>query len=204
MPFPCRAAKGLECVFPIWFTQCGRVWFTLAIPCPCHAPIMPFFSRPQHSTTVCAVTLRRTAWSEHGTASVNQTRPHCVNQMGKTYSKPLAARHGRGMGTACYVWIGLKSCCEHFQSTIPMQWVNLELWLIRFPKSVPPAHAAFTSVRDVPDRPVRSPPLMAIRPLYNFPKHYCTLITPSPHTSTNGGEFLWGGVGWGHVKPINL
>ena len=29
-------------------------------------------------------------------ASVNQTRPHCVNQMGKTHSKLLAARHGRG------------------------------------------------------------------------------------------------------------
>jgi len=29
-------------------------------------------------------------------ASVNQTRPHCVNQTGKTHSKPLAARHGRG------------------------------------------------------------------------------------------------------------
>jgi len=36
--------------------------------------------------------------------------------MGKTHSKPLSARHGRGtgwarhgygMGTACYVWIGL-------------------------------------------------------------------------------------------------
>jgi len=26
---------------------------------------------------------------------VNQTRPHCVNQMGETHSKPLAARHGR-------------------------------------------------------------------------------------------------------------
>ena len=82
----------------------------------------------------CAVVLRRTAWSEHGMgmagawhghgrgmawawqghgmARVNQTRPHCVNQMGKTHSKPLAARHGRGtawarhghdMGTACYV-----------------------------------------------------------------------------------------------------
>jgi len=38
-------------------------------------------------------------------ASVNQTRPHCVNQMGKTHSKPLAARHGRE--TACSVWIGL-------------------------------------------------------------------------------------------------
>jgi hypothetical protein len=28
---------------------------------------------------------------------VNQTRPHCVNQMGKTQSKALAERHGRGM-----------------------------------------------------------------------------------------------------------
>ena len=43
----------------------------------------------------CAVALRRTARSEHGMAIVNQTRPHCVNQMGKTHSKPLAARHGR-------------------------------------------------------------------------------------------------------------
>jgi hypothetical protein len=25
VPLPCRAAKGLECVFPIGFTQCGRV-----------------------------------------------------------------------------------------------------------------------------------------------------------------------------------
>ena len=33
-------------------------------------------------------------------ASVNQTRPHCVNQMGKTHSKPLAARHGRGTAWA--------------------------------------------------------------------------------------------------------
>ena len=32
MPRPCRAAKGLECVFPIWFTKCGRVWFTLVMP----------------------------------------------------------------------------------------------------------------------------------------------------------------------------
>jgi len=45
----------------------------------------------------CAVALRRTAWSEHGMASVNQTRPHCVNQTGKTHSKPLAARHGHCM-----------------------------------------------------------------------------------------------------------
>jgi hypothetical protein len=35
-----------------------------------------------------------------GMASANQTRPHCVNQMGKTHSKPLAARHGRGTAWA--------------------------------------------------------------------------------------------------------
>jgi hypothetical protein len=53
----------------------------------------------------CAVGLRRTTWSEHGTASVNQTRPHFVNRMGKTHSKPYrhgmaGEPHGRGMGTA--------------------------------------------------------------------------------------------------------
>jgi hypothetical protein len=63
VPLPCRAAKGLESVFPIWFTQCGRVWFIKM-------------------------------WS------VSQTRLHCVNQTGKTHSKPLAARHGRGTAWA--------------------------------------------------------------------------------------------------------
>jgi len=45
------------------------------------------------------------AWHGHGMAIVKQTWPHCVNQMGKTHSKPLAAgeRHGRDMGTECYV-----------------------------------------------------------------------------------------------------
>ena len=73
VPLPCRATKGLECVFPIWFTRYGRVWFTLAMPCPCHAPTMPFFSRPRHSTAV----------------------------------------ERRGMGTACYVWIGLKEASNN-------------------------------------------------------------------------------------------
>ena len=40
------------------------------------------------------------AWHGHGMASVNQTRPHCVNQMGKIHSKPLAARHDRGKAWA--------------------------------------------------------------------------------------------------------
>ena len=91
-PLPCRAAKSLECVFPIWFTQCGRVWLTLAMPCSDHAVILKATAR----RPCCAVALRRTAWTEHGMASLNQTRSHCVNQMGKTHSKPLATRHCRG------------------------------------------------------------------------------------------------------------
>ena len=112
IPLPCRAANGLECAFPIWFTQCGRVWLTLAMPRPCHALTMPFFSRPQHSTAVshwpcCGLEKNGMAgaWHGHGMTSVNQTWPHCVNEMGKTHSKPLVAQHGRGMGIACYVWI---------------------------------------------------------------------------------------------------
>jgi hypothetical protein len=56
VPLPCRSAKGLDCVFPIWFTQCGRVWFTHAMPFPCHDTNMPFWKRP----------LKATAWERHG------------------------------------------------------------------------------------------------------------------------------------------
>jgi hypothetical protein len=48
VPLPCHAAKGLECVFPIWFTQCGRVWFTLSMLRPCHP--RPCRSSQGHST----------------------------------------------------------------------------------------------------------------------------------------------------------
>ena len=57
---------------------------------------LPICSTARPSLDGRAVALRRTAWSGHGMASVNQTRPQCVNQMGKTHSKPLAARHGWG------------------------------------------------------------------------------------------------------------
>jgi hypothetical protein len=61
----------------------------------CHAMPMPR----------CAVVLRNrfqngmvVAWHRRGMACVNQTRSHCVNQVGKTQSKPLAvwAQHGSG------------------------------------------------------------------------------------------------------------
>ena len=110
VPLPCRAAKGLQCVFPIWFTHCGRVWSTL--PCHAHAMLRPCRSSQGHSTARPSRDGRTVpwpwengmirAWHGRGMASVNQTRPHCVNQMGKTYSKPLAARHGRGTAWARY------------------------------------------------------------------------------------------------------
>ena len=68
----------------------------------CHAHAMPFFSRPPLDGR--ALAFRRTAWHGHGMASVNRTRPHCVNQMGKTHSKPLAhdmAGYGHGCGMLC-------------------------------------------------------------------------------------------------------
>ena len=77
------------------------------MPCPCHAPTMPFFSRPQHGrreTAVLCSGLEKNGmvgeWHGHGMTSVNETRPHCVNQMCRTHYKPLAARHGRGTAWA--------------------------------------------------------------------------------------------------------
>ena len=68
---------------------------------------MELLQQFHHSTAVLCRDLEKNgmvrAWHghEHCMARVNQTRPHCVDQMGKTHYKPLAARHGRG--TACYV-----------------------------------------------------------------------------------------------------
>ena len=52
VPLPCLAAKGLHCVFPIWFAQWDHIWFTLAMPCPCRANAMlwPCRSSQGHDT----------------------------------------------------------------------------------------------------------------------------------------------------------
>ena len=54
-------------------------------------------------------------------ASVNQARPHSVNQMGKTHSKPLAAQQGRGTAWArhamCESAFNVTSCMEDRNST---------------------------------------------------------------------------------------
>jgi hypothetical protein len=97
--------------------------------CHAHAMLWPCRSSQGHGTARPFLYGRAVQWPweerhgqsralarhGHGTASVNQTRPHCVNQIGKTHSKPLVARHGRG--TACYVWIGLRGSVTRATST---------------------------------------------------------------------------------------
>jgi hypothetical protein len=70
-----------------------RLWtadYNSHMPCPCCA-----------HTALCRG-LEKSLPERHGRgmACVNQTRPHCVNQIGKTQYKSFALRHGRGMGTA--------------------------------------------------------------------------------------------------------
>jgi len=64
------------------------------------------------------------AWHGRGMASVNQTRPHCVNQMGKTNYKPLAARHGRGTAWARH------AMCESALSITCSECVSLALVIL--------------------------------------------------------------------------
>ena len=74
-----------------------------AMPMPCSVHAVLLKATAQHSllsTSVLCCGLEKNGivgeWHGDGIASVNQTWPHCVTQMGKTHSKPLAARHGRG------------------------------------------------------------------------------------------------------------
>jgi hypothetical protein len=86
-------------------TQEGRPYAVSGRPMlthTCHAIPMPrcavaLISRFRNGMAV--------VWHGRGIACVNLKRPHSVNQIGKTQSEPLAARHGRG--TAWYVWISV-------------------------------------------------------------------------------------------------
>jgi hypothetical protein len=96
----------------------------------------------------------------HGMASVNQTRPHCVNQVGKTHSKPSAARHGKGTAWARH------AMCESAFSKLLTQSANR-------PQFVTPAAPALLLLGWTP-RPV-PPQLTAQRP--------CTTPLELPHST---------------------
>jgi hypothetical protein len=81
----------------------------------------------------------------HGMASVNQTGPHCVNQTGKTHSKPSVARHAMcewAFRDSASYWVqwrpshpqfnAKQRCLSQVQCVIfnEMQWkISSHIWL---------------------------------------------------------------------------
>jgi hypothetical protein len=114
-----------------------------AMPCSDHAVLLK--ATAQHGrreTAVLCCGLEKNgmvrAWQGHCMASVNQTRPHCVNQMGKTRSKLLAARHGRGRAWARH---GSGTLCVH-RPLLSLTVLRLALASVR------------TAVASVPNRSI--------------------------------------------------
>jgi len=80
-----------------------------------------------------------------GMARVNQTRPHCVNQMGKIHSKPLEERHGSGTAWTRHVMCesALRGCnpkviyglCKHTRPVILRPITELQGHGKGFPQS---------------------------------------------------------------------
>jgi hypothetical protein len=110
MPRPCRS-PAMSC--HQGFRMCLSHLIYTVRPClihTCHAMPLPFsdhavlfkataqHGRREMAMLCCGLEKNGMVgtWHGHGMASVNQTRPLCVNQMGKTNSEPLVARHGRG------------------------------------------------------------------------------------------------------------
>jgi len=71
-------------------------------------------------------------------ASVNQTRPNCVNQMGKTHPKPLAARHGSGTAWARH------AMCEWALRVLATH--SIRQFPLRFPTVRPVCHHISTGL----------------------------------------------------------
>ena len=128
---------------------------TMSMPCSDSAVLLK--ATAQHSTAVsrrscCGLEKNGTvgAWHGHGMASVNQTRPHCVNQTGKTHSKPIAARHGRRKAWA------LHAMCESAFVGIFKEAVCLAalLYLRKLTIHGKPCSAFFTVRRTIASRPI--------------------------------------------------
>jgi hypothetical protein len=82
VPLPCHAAKGLDCVFTVWFKQCGRVWVTLVIPC--RAPTMPFWKRLLKATAQHGMGTERRVWINIGRRETACGRPARVRLLPAT------------------------------------------------------------------------------------------------------------------------
>ena len=98
---PCRFGFKM-CLSPLIYTlQPCLINTCHALPMPCsdHAVFLKATARHGSiQTAVLCCGLEKDsmvgAWHGHGMACVNQTRPPCVNQIGKTNSDPLEALQG--------------------------------------------------------------------------------------------------------------
>jgi hypothetical protein len=96
---PCRSHAILLWVYivPFPFDLHSPAVFDSHIPCRSHAILLRVYIVPfpfdLHSPAVFDSHIP--CRSHAGMVCVNQTLPHCVNQIGKTQSKPLAERHER-------------------------------------------------------------------------------------------------------------
>jgi hypothetical protein len=92
-PLPCRAAKGLDCVFPIWFTQCGRVWFTHAMPRLCYTTTMPFWKRLIKATAQRGMDMAWHVWISIG---------HPETACGRPARRSASSGHHADFHEGCY------------------------------------------------------------------------------------------------------
>jgi hypothetical protein len=102
---PCRVAKDLDCVVPIWFTKCDRVWFTHAMPRPWRAPTMPFWQRLFKAT---AQHSRGTAPARHGICElISAVSRRAVGSLPRFDFFRLLSGHSRSLLTRTLLSFGV-------------------------------------------------------------------------------------------------
>jgi hypothetical protein len=151
VPLPCRGAKGLECVFPIWFTQCGHVLFTLAMPRSDHAPLLKATAQCRRRETACG----RTALYRLLPATTRSSREVVIR------SKPISVAVGQcetkqrlsctdthfKINMLCVVITLLLACpSSSYCFQLPGDWFNIfKVLSVLFPCT----HGFFTSTSAV-------------------------------------------------------
>ena len=106
-PMPCRQGFRM-CLSHLIYTMRPcliHTYHAMAMPCSDHAVLFnatALHGRLSTAVLCCGLEKNGMVGARHGhdMASVNQIRPPCVNQIGKTHSKPLAARYGMGAAWA--------------------------------------------------------------------------------------------------------
>ena len=124
MPFPCHAVPLMVYNVSFPFDLHSPAVSDSHMPCHAHVMLRPRRSSQDHSTARPSLDGRVVLWpweERHGRSMARAWHGKCESDKvalcksnGKDTLKPLAARHGRATGTACYVWIGLKNHIQKY------------------------------------------------------------------------------------------